>query len=395
MSQTNNTTEKYIIYKVFLNNTLYLTLKSLNNALYWLFNNILLTKVNEGNTLLTKVNDGNTDNTYIDIIELNMNDIEIYQGTYKYDNGLIRYHKLYSTEFTRYSPYDLSLFNRTDLHLLYLSLLKTNPTNLTKNNTISNQKHNIDKVTIIPQKPIKKSSLKDELKSTFTSCKELCKLNTNINNEVNNISDNNSDNNSDSNDTVTSEDIKKIEEELNTMLQLHNDNKEELKSKQNELTDKVCEENFNKRMAFKNKEKEREKRNKFSASLKMYKQLYEDLELINKENTENNKELKTIYNIVPVLFLAKFYVIDFINKNDYLMDEDIDNPSEELYQIYDMLYTIKYNPNNDDNILDKYDDEFYELINEFVDYMNDKEDALDENIIRDELNKKSDVFAMI
>ena len=167
------------------------------------------------------------------------------------------------------------------------------------------------------------------------------------------------------------------------------------KDNNTKLEDMVSEENYKKKQEFREKEREKERRNIFSADLKMYKQLFDDLEEINKYNLTKGLPEKKIYDIIPVLFLAKFYVIEFIEDNDYLLDENFDSPSEELYQIYNMLYTIKYNPNNEgDNLLDKYDEEFYELINEFLEATENKH-APDENTIREELNKKSDVIAML
>ena len=251
----------------------------------------------------------------------------------------------------------------------------------------------VTKATIENMKP----SLAKELTSTVKSCKKIL---TDINSSsVLNKSETNQENKqaveqvleqehqSESTSDVNSTDIKNIEEELDNMLKEYKDNN-------SKLEDIVCEENYKKKQEFKEKEREKERRNIFSADLKMYKQLFDDLEEINKYNVEKEIPEKKIYDIVPVLFLAKFYVIEFIEQNDYLLDEDFESPSEELYQLYTMLYSIKYNPKNEDNILDKYDEEFYELINEFLEATENKH-APDENIIREELNKKSDVLAML
>ena len=368
-------------YVLYINNEIVTKTPNLDYAIYWLLNNIKNSRVD----ILCLINDD--DNNYI------------YEGSYKFEDGLMRYHKLYSNSlnnYTKYSPYDLSVFRRADLCLLYLQLLNNNQatstqitsnqvtsnqvtsTQITSNQVTSNNQQNLSKQIIETNKD---ESLKKQLNNTLESCKNMLLLpSSTVDNNI--LQKSNDLSSSESSSTISSEDIKQIEAELDDMLKQHKENNEKLE-------EIVCEENFKKKKAFRENEREKERRNKFTADLKMYKQLLAELEELNKEDPT-----KKIYDIVPILFLAKFYVIEFIDKNDYLLDEDDDSPSEELYQIYSMLYNVKYNPNNEDNILDKYDEEFYELINEFLEATEDKH-APDETVIREELNKKSDVIAML
>ena len=378
-------------YVLYINNEIVTKTPNLDYAIYWLLNNIKNSRVD----ILCLINDD--DNNYI------------YEGSYKFEDGLMRYHKLYSNSlnnYTKYSPYDLSVFRRADLCLLYLQLLNNNQatstqvtsnqvtstqitsnqvtsnqvtsTQITSNQVTSNNQQNLSKQIIETNKD---ESLKKQLNNTLESCKNMLLLpSSTVDNNI--LQKSNDLSSSESSSTISSEDIKQIEAELDDMLKQHKENNEKLE-------EIVCEENFKKKKAFRENEREKEKKNKFTADLKMYKQLLAELEELNKEDPT-----KKIYDIVPILFLAKFYVIEFIDKNDYLLDEDVDSPSEELYQIYNMLYNVKYNPNNEDNILDKYDEEFYELINEFLEATEDKH-APDETVIREELNKKSDVIAML
>ena len=89
---------RYILYEC---NELVADTSDFDYAVYW---------------LLTNTNN----DSRIDILYLTKDKNNIYEGSYKFDNGFIRYHKLYPSEYTKYSPYDLSVFKRTDLFLLYL-----------------------------------------------------------------------------------------------------------------------------------------------------------------------------------------------------------------------------------------------------------------------------------
>ena len=362
----------------------------INYALFWLFNNI----------------NSNSDN-YIDILLLIDNDNYIYEGSFKFNNGLIRYHKLYPNDYTRYSPYDFSIFKRADLCLLYLNILNNNTTTPQTTTPQTPTPHTptpqtTTPQTTTPQTPINnpitqkqslQKKLKNTLKNSYNKCKELSKLNNNYNSDNYNY-DNDNDKFSNSDSEVNSEDIKHIEEELNIMLQNQQELSNELKNKQEQLIDIVCNQNYEKKIAFRNAEKEKEKRNIFSSDLRVYKKLLEDYNDINKENEKNNSKNIKLYDIIPFMFLAKFYVLEYIDINGYLTNENVNSPSDELYQIFDTLYTIKYNSNDDPNILDKYDEDLYDLIFDFLDYAEDK-NALNDTMIREELNKRSDIIPLL
>ena len=83
-------------------------------------------------------------------------------------------------------------------------------------------------------------------------------------------------------------------------------------------------------------------------------------------------EEKKLENFIPPLFEAKFYVLHFLNLNDLINESDYESPSDELYELYTILYSSRY-------------DEFYEIPEEFEDIISQFIEFLPEkNILTEE-----------
>jgi len=373
--------------------------------IYYLNNNNVLSNTNDlnyaMNWLLTNIL-SNNNTCYILIKSYTNSETEcITEGIIKYDGCyIIRYHPNTPQIETRYSPYDTSLFYRADLSHMYLQILnnnslininqelknnnfdKVNPPNYinipkistpTNNNQISEPSPR-GFVHALASEPIKKPSIKEEINTVLLQSKKL----TN-----NNLEDSESDN-----ESVATEDIKNIENELDNMLKMQESTKQEIKNTEEELTDAASNYNYERNKERKKKEKEKELRNIFSADLNVYKKIKDN----HKEKCNESTNNINIIDLVPKLFEAKFYVIKYLDDNEYLEFENIDSPTDEIYELYNMLYDVQFN--NKQDILENYEEEMYEVINDFLDYMSNK-NVLTYEEINDYLNKKSDMVSLL
>ena len=349
----------YIYYLHSNNNTTHTN--DFNYALYWLLNNIL----------------SKNNHCYITINSYTDNEREcIAEGIIKFDGRyIVRCHpNTLLSEETRYSPYDTSIFYRADLSHMYLQILNNKNTGLNQQiNKIEKVEKSIviDKVENIPV--VKKTSMKEEINSVL---KQSQQVQQQVQQQINN--DCQSDD-----ESIATEDIDNIEKELDKMLKNQEITKEEIKKTEEELADAACEYNFKKNQENRKKEKEKELRNIFSADLNVYKKINDNYKEKNNVN---------LIDLVPKVFEAKFYVIKYLDDNGYLEFENINEPTEELYELYNMFYKVQFN--SEDTNLENYDESFYEVIHDFLEYMTDKK-VLTYEEINNYLNSKSDTVAIL
>jgi len=390
----------YYKYFLFTDNCCEKNTGDINYAMYWLLTNLLDNR-----------------NSWFEIRAYVSNDPEYYnnyilEAIIKYDGiNIIRVHPKNFTVPTIYSPYDLTLFVRSDLSFMYMNLLETkkaiNPITVVKitkevnNNTNNNANNNASNNNASNNNASNNNASNNNASnnnannnaSNQISIKQEISNIKQLSNELNNKY-NNQDINSDKSSDICSEDIHNIEKELDEMLKLKQELETKTGIKEKELTDIVCEDNYKKKIEFRNKERGKERRNIFIADLNVYKNLHIECGKVNNKNHEQQLELITVEQLVPGMFAAKFYIIKFMDINGYLLDEDINSPSNELYELYNMFFNVKFNPNNEEDVISKYSNEFYELLLEFLEYIEDK-NVVSYEQIREQLNKNSDVVAML
>jgi hypothetical protein len=169
-----------------------------------------------------------------------------------------------------------------------------------------------------------------------------------------------------SNKNITSE-LPKNETSKNETSK-HKLSEEELKK-----IDDDCNIRFEKMLERKEKEKQKEKYNIFISDISIYNKL--------------TKEDNFSEDYLPPLYEAKYYIIKYLFKNEYFKDEHINEPSEELFNIYRCLYDFI---NNNDE-LNNFDDDIYkDVLDDFIDYLPDNIKLITDRQIMEELNKKSD-----
>jgi hypothetical protein len=189
---------------------------------------------------------------------------------------------------TTYSPFDLDLFNSTELSLLYQTIINRN-----KNET-----------NIINKPVIANKKLENELNKAQQNLKlkELQKQ----------------ENKSDI-QTFNKEELEDMKNLLNSL----KDNKKiidkEFKEKENELADIDCNERFENKKQKLEEERNKEKYNIFKSDIKIYYKLIEE---------DNFSE-----NFIPPLFEAKYFILKYLFINDYFMDENKTEPSEEIFEL--------------------------------------------------------------
>ena len=138
--------------------------------------------------------------------------------------------------------------------------------------------------------------------------------------------------------------------------------------------DLECDVNFNKKIKKKEMEQIQEKKNILRSDINVYFKIKHKL-----ENDPND--------IIPQLFQAKYYIINFLFINEYfnvnlISDEELN----DLYNLYNVLYSSMYVKNY--NVPENYN----ELINNFIEYLPDEEILSDKQVMINE-NKKSDIIA--
>ena len=78
--------------------------------------------------------------------------------------------------------------------------------------------------------------------------------------------------------------------------------------------------------------------------------------------------------------MAKCVVFDYLDKNKYLDNEDLESPSEELFELYTILYNSRF--------VDNYEppEDFEEIVLDFFDSLPDV-DIMTERVYHNKLNK--------
>ena len=126
------------------------------------------------------------------------------------------------------------------------------------------------------------------------------------------------------NESVTSEQLHELEKNLDEMMNKQTGLQKNLDEEKDKLADIIMEENYAKTSKKKKEEKEKEKRNIFISDLSVYMK-------INKINSS-----------VPDFFMAKCCVLDYLDKNNFFDGEDLENPSNELFEVYNILYNSRF-----------------------------------------------------
>ena len=101
-----------LYYDLYENNTFVKRISDKEYALFWILDNFIKSEY--------------TLNYHFDIVKISANDMMCSESIKICDNKVIKINK-YNNEFnTSYSPYDLDLFNSTELSLLYQNIINKN-----------------------------------------------------------------------------------------------------------------------------------------------------------------------------------------------------------------------------------------------------------------------------
>jgi hypothetical protein len=314
----------------------------------------------------------------------------IYEGVLTYDKTINRIvkHTDYDTIYpTIYSPYDTTIFFHTHNSNLYKQIIYNNNNKVSTNQISNNQvTNNIN--TIKEDKP--KQSIKDLFSSIIDTSEKLKKVSNELNennesqdkqnneNKEEKNSDVDSESDSDS-ESINSEELEQMQKHLDKLLEDKVNIDNLVKERDEVLTDLRCEDSFQKRKQVKLKEKEEEKKNIFRGDLGVYKKI---LEKYNKCLEDEELKDKQLESFIPPLFEAKFYIFHFLNFNDLINDSDYENPSDELYELYTILYSSRYNE------FYEIPEEFEDIISEFINFLPEK-NILTEEEIHNGLNDAS------
>jgi hypothetical protein len=238
-----------------------------------------------------------------------------------------------------------------------------------------------------PLQQVQKISKSQELKNLFS---DIIETSEKLNSVSNNLKDNNEknetivnnekveliedDNDSNSNDTesdnesVSTEDLDNIQEHLNKLLEEKVNVDNLIKEKDDELADMRCEQSYQRQLKNKEKSKEEEKYNIFRADINIYKRIMNNFnERLNEAKIkEQNIEDIKLENFIPPMFEAKFYVIKFLYDENLIEESDYEQPSQELYEIYNILYKARFDETYD------IPDDFEDIITKFIHQLPDK-----------------------
>jgi len=332
----------------------------------------------------------------------------IKEGTIFWEDGfIVKKLNLDDDIKTVYSPYDLSLFDKTHLSLSYSKLIQyyknTIQTKITTPQPLTQQPLTQQPLTQQPltqqpltQQPLTQQPLTQQPltptqqlptptqqpltptqqpliqqpQTQTSNFKQINKLLDETNfilksSNMHQIEDENEVNSDSDVESVSSEQLRELEENLDRMMNEQKELKNTLEDEKDKLADIIMEENYQKTLRAKEENKKKEKRNIFVSDLSVYKKL-------NKQNSQ-----------VPDFFMAKCVVFDFLDKNKYLETEDLELPSEELFQLYTILYNSRF--------VDNYEppEDFEEVVLDFLDSLPDVE-LMTERDYHNKLNKLSE-----
>jgi hypothetical protein len=138
--------------------------------------------------------------------------------------------------------------------------------------------------------------------------------------------------------------------------------KNNLVEEKDKLADIIMEENYKKSLKAKQENKEKEKKNIFKSDLSVYKKIYD----------KNSG--------IPDFFMAKYVVLDYLNKNKYLETENPDSSADELFELYTILYSSRFTENY------VVPEEFEDVVLDFLESLPDT-DIMTSEQIHNKLNK--------
>ena len=303
-------------------------------------------------------------NCYFDIVNSIGNKNISHEQIKIIDKKLVKVNK-YNNHITVYSPYDLDLFQKTELSILYQKFYDDK---LILSHSISQTTQNISQSIsqiVLPQTHTQTHAYtpvpKQEKTQALTQEKPIqektqaSKINIKM-----------------------PPDFTKDEfDDMKNLLDKLENEKKDYDKKHKEKEENFMEIDANKRYdekkERKEKDREKEKYNIFKADVKIYDKL------IHEKNFSES--------FVPQLFEAKYYIIKYLYNNDYFMDEDIDNPSEELFELYRTIYD--YANNKIDTNSDIYET-FNDVFKEFDESLPKNKQILTDRQIMDTLNDKSE-----
>ena len=211
---------------------------------------------------------------------------------------------------------------------------------------------------------------------TSDELKKLSSILANSDSDSDSDYDSDSDSDSDS-ESINSSELDLMQKQLDEMLTDKINIDKLVKNKDNILSDLRCEDSFKKRQERKDKEREIEKKNIFGGDLNVYKRINEKHNKVIKKNKTINIE-----DYIPPFFEAKYYVIKYLDNKEMLEETDYEKPSDELYELYNILYNARYNEDYE------VPDEFDEIVMDFIDSLPNKV-ILTESEIHLSMNDKS------
>lgn len=229
-----------------------------------------------------------------------------------------------------YSPYDDFLFNNLNLSRLYLKFYNTN---IKHNNTKS-----LVKVPVVPTINIPTVNIPNVNKTETQPDLSIEEINE-INNKINQL--------------------KKLKEDIKQIKIIEEE----------EFLNKDCEERYNLRQKKKEVERVQNNYNVFVADIGVYNKL------INEENFTED--------YIPPFFIGKFYILKYLYENEYFVEENIKEPSKDIFKIYTELYDFI---TNEFKLKDNDIEELIELKNDFKLSLPDRKITTDKQIF-DSLNK--------
>lgn len=321
-----------VFYDLYENNKFTKRTSDRDYAIFWILDNFIKSEY--------------TRDYHFDIVKMiTDNDIICSESIKIYDNKVIKINKYNNSFNTTYSPFDLDLFNSTELSLLYQNII-----NINKNET-----------NIINKPVITNKKLENELNKAKQNLK-LKELQKQENKQESKVEV----------QTFNKEELEDMKNLLNSL----KDNKKiidkEFKEKENELADIDCNDRFEKKKQKLEEERNKEKYNIFKSDIKIYYKLIEE---------DNFSE-----NFIPPLFEAKYFILKYLFINDYFIDENKLEPSDELFELYRTLYDFVSGVyNNNDSIYETFSD----IFNEFNEFLPKDKKLLTDRQMMDTLNSKS------
>ena len=351
--EANQYTIQYVLYD---KTSIRSTTKNKDTALFWLLNNFVQSNFTAQN--------------HIDITKYFENEFMAFETIKIIDKTLVKVNK-FNNYVTVYSPFDLEMFKKTELSMLY-QLFYNNNTQIIQIPQVQTQQIQIPQVQTqqiqIPQVQTQQIQI-PQVQPQQIQIPQV--------HQVKNIKNINNNNKSDELPKKLPQEF--LKEELDDMKNLLDQLKEEKKEfiekhkeKEEKFLDIDSTKRYEEKQVNKEKEKEKEKFNIFKADIKIYDKL------IHEKNFSES--------FIPQLFEAKYYILKYLFINDYFLDEDKENPSEEIFELYRTLYDYVNNKLNNKEIYETFQDVF----NEFDESLPKNKKILTDKQIMETLNEKSD-----